>query len=475
MGFYTVYRFLLQNEKMHLFNRFFLLFALVFGLSAPLISIEIQPEKTIAGINVQQIERAVTMPVESVSNSIGTVITPEPESPVIAETAPVSPVKQKITVSTWNIVMAIYGLVTLFFLIRFISGLLEIRRKINSGSHKKTEESIFVLLDEPITPQSFFWFVFLEKRRFESGEIEPEIFNHELTHVRQLHSFDVMLVEILKIFFWFNPFIYLCKRAIQLNHEFLADESVLVKSSSVSEYQNMLIRNCTGNGNLSVTSSINYSLTKKRLLMMMKPYSLTRTGSKKLVLIPLIAALTLTFCTKEKEPTVVNLSDIIQPTVYYDIELYSDADRSEKLGLPFFAKYTSSGELFTGTKRVYHAETDSLHMKLFYEDGLNTGALMTMNGNIHRNKNRIYLGKPHIEEMYVNEVLVYQDIPPSDNEDGLGRIRTWHRNGKLSVELFYTGYTGNKLYQGLMTTYDEEGNITEQKRYEEGVLVEQVY
>ena len=87
--------------------------------------------------------------------------------------------------------------------------------------------------------------------------------------------------------------------------------------------------------------------------MIFEFYSMTRSVSKKLLLIPLLALLTLTFCSKESERSVIKISDVIEPTTYTDVELHSDYKRSEELGIPFFAKYTSSGELFTGTQKVY--------------------------------------------------------------------------------------------------------------------------
>ena len=202
---------------------------------------------------------------------------------------------------------------------------------------------------------------------------------------------------------------------------------------------------------------------------------MTRLSSGKLLLLPLLALLTLTFCSKEPDLSGIKLSDLIEPTTYTDVELHSDYNRSEELGIPFFAKYTSSGELFTGTQKVYYVENDSLHMELYYEDGFNTGSMMTKDGDIYLQKSALYKDMPHLEEMYVNEVLVYQDLHPGKTEDGLGHVRLWHRNGQLELESFYTGYTGNnKFKQGLLTEYDEEGRIISQEKYEDGELVEKI-
>jgi antitoxin component YwqK of YwqJK toxin-antitoxin module len=185
--------------------------------------------------------------------------------------------------------------------------------------------------------------------------------------------------------------------------------------------------------------------------------------------------LTLTFCSKEPDLSDIKLSDLIEPTTYADVELQYDADRSEELGVPFFAQYTSNGDLFTGTQKIYYVEDDSLYMELYYEDGLNTGSKMTRKGDTYLQKHGLYKNMPHFMEMHVNGNLIYKDIHPGNTENGLGHIRMWHRNGQLSLESFYSGYTGNnKLKQGLLTEYDEEGRITIQERYEDGELVEKI-
>ncbi|MCH2450172.1 MAG: hypothetical protein MK198_08495 [Gracilimonas sp.] len=227
---FGVYKLLLENEKMHRFNRFFLLFALVFGLTAPLISFEVSPERSIAGVKMQQMERVVNAPAEAVSRSVEPLIIPKQETALpMADTeiTPVTAEEPRWSISTLDVLLGIYGAITLFLLVRFAAGLIEIRNKVKVGTHKELDHATLVLLDEPITPQSFLGYIFLEKKQFESGGIEPEILDHEITHIRQLHSLDVLFAESLKVIFWFNPLMYLYKHAIQLNHEFLADESVV--------------------------------------------------------------------------------------------------------------------------------------------------------------------------------------------------------------------------------------------------------
>lgn len=468
---FGVYKLLLENEKIHRFNRFFLLFAMAFGLEAPLISFGIHSEQSIAGIEMQQMERVVNAPAEAVSQSVESVINAKPAVSTKTGKTTITPTKTGWPLSKTDILFGLYGLITLFLFIRFAGGFFKILGKIKSGSLEKAGPATLLLLDEPTTPQSFFWFIFLNKEQFESGEIEPEILDHELTHFRRFHSLDVLIIETLKVIFWFNPFMYLYKHAIQLNHEYIADESLSDKVTSVSDYQNMLIRVCAGNTTMSTTSSIGYSLTKKRLYMMFRTYSRLRSGSKMALLLPVLAMLTLTFCSRK---TVYSKSDLSLNKTYYSVpKLHANPTRSKELGIPVSdaAQFTSSGKPFTGTKKIYYTSNDSLYMKQYYKNGIETGSLMYRDGDSTRQKYDWSLHKPNLKESYTNGILVYKDVLPSESKDGMGHVRQWYKNGQLSFEV---SYTGDHIKQGLMTEYDKKGNIIKQERYKDGKVVEKI-
>ncbi|GAA5520649.1 hypothetical protein LQ318_02860 [Aliifodinibius salicampi] len=200
--------------------------------------------------------------------------------------------------------------------------------------------------------------------------------------------------------------------------------------------------------------------------MMFRQYSPFRSGSKTALLWPFLALLTLTFCSQKAD-----YSDSKTSKIYHDPELHFDGELSEELGKPLATHYTSSGEPFTGTQKVYYTENDSLHMELYFEDGLNTGSVQYKDGDTIRIKSGIYQKFPRLQEMYVNDHLVYKDVFPTESEDGMGNIRMWHNNRQLSVKV---NYTGDQVYQGLMTEYDKEGNIITQERYEDGEMVEKI-
>ena len=264
-----VYFLLLEKEKMHLFNRFYLLFGLVFSLVIPFITIEIIEE--------------ITIPI--IQNS--TIQINQGNFVIVEET-------NYLPIILWSI----YGLVTTLFSIRFLSNLLKINSKINSNKSVDYKNAKLILLEEKVLPHTFLNYIFINETDYKNRKIETELFSHELTHVVQKHTFDVLFIELLKTIFWFNPIFIFYKKAIQLNHEFLADEKVIATYNNVSFYQNLLLSKANSIPTYYLTSNLNYSLTKKRLIMMTKTTSQAKAILKKIAILPFIFGLVYFLCFK---------------------------------------------------------------------------------------------------------------------------------------------------------------------------------
>jgi len=265
-----VYFLLLEKEKMHEFNRFYLLFSLVFSFAIPFITIEI----------IEEITKPIVQntPIETIQGNSVAFVEKTNYLPIIL----------------WSI----YGIITSLFAIRFIRNLLKIISKINSNTRIDYKNATLVLLKEEVLPHTFLNYIFINKTDYNYQKIEAELFSHELTHVTQKHSFDILFIEILKTVFWFNPIFIFYKKAIQLNHEFLADEKVVNSYNNIPFYQNLLLSKANENQPLYLASNLNYLLTKKRLIMMTKTTSTARAFLKKGILIPLLAVLVFSLCTK---------------------------------------------------------------------------------------------------------------------------------------------------------------------------------
>ncbi|MDR9418300.1 M56 family metallopeptidase [Gracilimonas sp.] len=269
----VIYHLFLEREKMHQFNRFFLLFALCFGLITPFLTIDFGFQTSIPVTSFQFTDTA-SLPTVTEAPAV---TNPEKEWPV-----------QKI-------LMAIYGTGVLLFLIRLFSGLFSIFHRINRSDCEHLGTSELVLVTQNIVPHSFLKYIFVNKKAYESGNIENEILVHEQIHVSHKHSLDILFVEVLKIIFWFNPVFYFYKKAIQLNHEFIADELISRQTKNISGYQRILLHHANSNQPFQLVSSFNFSLTKKRFIMMMKNKDPKRTLIKQLFLIPIIGLAVVAF------------------------------------------------------------------------------------------------------------------------------------------------------------------------------------
>ena len=134
---------------------------------------------------------------------------------------------------------------------------------------------------------SFFSYVFVNPS---ITDIETEeIMNHELVHIRQKHWFDLLLVELLCMLQWFNPLVWIYVRFMRQNHEYLADEVALQRTSNPAIYRAVLLNQIVGAPVVSLTNSFNYSRNKKRFTMMKNIISSPYRKMKILLILPVFA------------------------------------------------------------------------------------------------------------------------------------------------------------------------------------------
>lgn len=282
----AVYQLFLGREKMHRFSRYYLLAALLFSLVTPFISFETEQMviPTLSTVVVDQ-------PLMQENDGIGV---------HAAEAATV--VEQPKDLDWQMLLLVIYFAVSATFLVRFALNLSSIIRRARMGERQPLAGATLVLMDEPTSPFSFLRFIFVSGKDYQQGAIGPEMLTHELTHVRQRHTIDVLLVELLQVVLWFNPLVYLYKRAIRTNHEYLADEHVIDHHQNVNYYQHLLLDTIFRKNTPSLVSNIGYSLTKKRLIMMTKKTSKGKMLTVKLAVLPIVALTMFVFCVRYAEP-----------------------------------------------------------------------------------------------------------------------------------------------------------------------------
>lgn len=184
----------------------------------------------------------------------------------------------------------LYASVSVFLLIRLVVQLISVFSIHLQSKKAWIGQTEIRQLDKIIAPFSFFNKIYLNPSMHTSSELK-EILAHEHTHVRQLHSFDVMIGELMTIICWINPAVWLLKREIRQNLEFLADNQVLESGFDAKNYQYHLIRLAYQTPEIKLTNNFNVSPLKKRITMMNQKKT-PKTGMLKyLLIVPLVSAL----------------------------------------------------------------------------------------------------------------------------------------------------------------------------------------
>jgi hypothetical protein len=273
---FAFYKLFLEREDMHVFKRFYLLLAIAVSFLVPTLVFT---------------EYVIVEPI--ISSAL------QPTSVSDYDYIGVPPALEKDILDIEPILWTVYFLGLVFFGLKFVKNLFQIIGRIRRNPKRKTPRFVQVLLQENFPPHTFFSYIFLNKKKLESKEIPDEVLLHEETHARQKHSFDVLGIEMLQVLFWFNPLVYLFKKAIKLNHEFLADQAVLKKDIDKTTYQSTLLSYLSNDSEKKyrsqLTNAINYSSIKKRFTVMKTHTSKKAMLIRSLLLLPLLTVLIVGF------------------------------------------------------------------------------------------------------------------------------------------------------------------------------------
>ena len=258
---YIFYWVVLRNETYYSWNRLFLLLVMVISIISPAFSFSVEslPPTIFA---------KVLDPV--VINGYLTPIEPETKS-----------------LNLLNILSIVYISGALFFCLRFLTSLAQIHYLYTRFPKYKYHGFSAVVLDNDQSTFTFFNILFISKNDFQSGKIDETIV-HERAHAKEFHTVDVLLMEIITIIQWFNPFVWMFRHSLRLEHEFIADNRVLLEGFDKVMYQEMLFEKSLGITSFSLTNHFNYSLLKKRLKMMTTKKSSSGVKLKYILSMPLL-------------------------------------------------------------------------------------------------------------------------------------------------------------------------------------------
>ena len=275
-----IYVLFLRKETFFKINRWFLLGSVLFSVILPVIKLRIftpQP-LMLAEITVtpyRNLLESITVYSHGLSGSV--------EQAILSA----------------NLLIYCYLAGVTFFFGRFLFRIIQLVLIIRSSQVQSANGFKLVMLENETSPYSFLNYIFVGQSLMKSNGYDKMI-EHELEHVRQGHSFDVIVLELLTVFQWFNPFMWMLNRAIRENHEYLADQAVLTKGFSRAEYKSLLINQFVG-GQLVIANNFNYSIIKNRIKMMSKIKSSKLAISKIAFGILVACALVIAFACEQKE------------------------------------------------------------------------------------------------------------------------------------------------------------------------------
>jgi len=275
---YGYYHFALRNKKFHRYNRFYLLMAVAISSLIPFLNIPVYfSENEIGSSAIIQTLQVISSPASN-----------EAASTVLYTEA---------ATSSWftreEMIYLFYFLVLSFFVVRVFISLNKIRFIIKRNPAEQIDKIQFVNTDEPGTPFSFFRWLFWNRKIELHSEKGEQIFRHELFHIQQKHSWDIIFMEFISTIFWINPFFHLIKKEVKAIHEFLADEFA-VKENKNWQYAELLLMQVL-NTNTHLVNPFFHNQIKRRIAMITSSKKPSYQYLRKLMVFPVAAIIVTLF------------------------------------------------------------------------------------------------------------------------------------------------------------------------------------
>ena len=284
--FYLFYRLLLSKETFHRFNRIALLGVMLISCLLPLVRVTVD-RATVVNTSVMLVEEDMLMyPWE-----MQTVVQEEAAFPW----------------REW--LVAVYLLGIFFFLLRNLWSLVRMLYLIRHSRCRQMENGICLVIHQAgFAP--FSWMKYIVISQTDLDENGTDILTHEEAHIRNRHSWDLLLVELCIWLQWFNPAAWLLKQELQNVHEYEADEAVLRQGIDAKRYQMLLIKKAVGARLYSIANSFNHSSLKKRITMMIRKKSNPWARAKYLYVLPLAAVTVAAFARPEISEPLDEISSV---------------------------------------------------------------------------------------------------------------------------------------------------------------------
>ncbi|MFT3826590.1 MAG: M56 family metallopeptidase [Chitinophagaceae bacterium] len=196
--------------------------------------------------------------------------------------------------------------------IRLVFQFLSLYRLHKKSSRGVVDEMSVRILEEEVSPFSFWQTIYINPSLHQQKDLHS-ILEHEHVHIKQWHTLDILLAELSVVFYWFNPGVWLMRKAVKENLEFITDEKVLRKGVDKKAYQYSLLEVGNLASTTALASSFNISDLKKRIVMMNAKRSSKLTLGRYAMVLPVLLLLTLAFTVSKRE--VVKYLEPVLPQV----------------------------------------------------------------------------------------------------------------------------------------------------------------
>ena len=300
---------LLSRETFHCFNRITLLGIVLLSLVLPAVHIT---TSTPAPIVLEQYWEEKAMAEEQVpaveeSPAHTTVVSVTPQASAD------NPLKEK---DFWE---SLYIIGIAVALVRFIHRSILLTRSLQGGLRISDKQGNTVIIkDGEFPPFSFMHWICISVGDYERHR--RSILTHEQAHARLGHSWDALLLELLQVVQWFNPFAWLLGRELRAVHEYEADEAVICQGTDAKQYQQLLVIKAVGNRLQPFANTLNRGSLKQRINMMQQQKSNRWRMLRAAFAVPMAALALVAFATPEVKTDEVQqavLSDESKPLVEY--------------------------------------------------------------------------------------------------------------------------------------------------------------
>ncbi|MEO7531483.1 MAG: N-acetylmuramoyl-L-alanine amidase, partial [Sediminibacterium sp.] len=308
MGYYWL---VLRNKRFHQYNRFYLLAIALLSWIVPLI--KISWSKPVVTSEAPQMMQFLSVVADNNSQ--------------IEQT-----ISKKGFEWSWEILgTGIYFTVAAILLFGLIRALIRLYDLLKQNSCKSVGDVYLILTHAKGTPFSFFRYIFWNEEIDICSEAGKQILQHELTHVKQKHSFDKLFIQTMLIGGWFNPFFWLLRKEMEMIHEFIADKKAVNEGDTASLAQ-MLLTAAYPQQQFTLTHSFFFSPIKRRLQMLANTKNPRFSYIRRLTVLPLLGIVVVLFAFRNKEQSeskTLSVASVMENVVGAIAEKMPTADNTQ--------------------------------------------------------------------------------------------------------------------------------------------------